>query len=119
MVLMALDHVRVFAGVSAGGTTPALFFTRWITHFCAPAFFFLAGSSAFLYARRHGGLARFLVTRGLWLVFLELTLLRFFWTFNLDAGHLMAGVIWALGWCMVLLACSGCGPCSSGSSGSR
>ena len=104
MVLMALDHVRVFSGVPAGGTTPALFFTRWITHFCAPAFFFLAGSSAFLYARRHGGLARFLVTRGLWLVFLELTLLRFFWTFNLDAGHLMAGVIWALGWCMILLA---------------
>ncbi|HEX6884429.1 MAG TPA: heparan-alpha-glucosaminide N-acetyltransferase domain-containing protein, partial [Planctomycetota bacterium] len=104
MVLMAIDHVRVYAGVPAGGPTPGVFFTRWVTHFCAPAFFFLAGTSAFLHGRRRPGLARFLVTRGLWLVLLELTLLRWCWTFNLEFGRLMAGVIWALGWCMVLLA---------------
>lgn len=103
MVLMAIDHVRVFAGVPAGGPTPGLFLTRWITHFCAPTFFFLAGTSAFLRARKGPGLARFLVTRGLWLVLLELTVLRWTWTFNLDFGRQMAGVIWALGWCMVLL----------------
>ena len=49
MVLMAIDHVRVFSGVPAGGPTPGVFFTRWVTHFCAPAFIFLAGTSAFLY----------------------------------------------------------------------
>lgn len=108
MVLMALDHVRVYAGVPAGGPDPAVFFTRWVTHFCAPAFFFLAGTGAFLHLRRvgdRGALARFLVSRGLWLVLLELTLIRIAWTFNLDyATFLLGGVIWALGWCMVLLA---------------
>jgi uncharacterized membrane protein len=105
MVLMAVDHVRVFAGLPAGGPTPGIFFTRWITHFCAPAFFFLAGTSAFFYGRRHPGLRRFLLTRGLWLVFLELTVLRVAWTFNFDfLQYEMAGVIWALGWCMVLMA---------------
>lgn len=104
MVLMAIDHVRVYAGIPAGGPTPGVFLTRWITHFCAPAFFFLAGTSAFLHGRKRPGLARFLVTRGLWLVLLELTVLRWAWTFNLDFGRQMAGVIWALGWCMVLLA---------------
>jgi hypothetical protein len=48
MVLMAIDHVRVYSGVPAGGPTPGIFFTRWVTHFCAPAFVFLAGTSAFL-----------------------------------------------------------------------
>src|SRR5215207_5629600 len=63
MVLMAIDHVRVFSGVPAGGPTPGVFFTRWITHFCAPAFIFLAGTAAFLYGgkvRDRGTLARFL-----------------------------------------------------------
>ena len=86
MVLMAIDHVRVYSGVPAGGPTPGDFFTRWITHFCAPAFVFLAGTSAYLYARKVGSrsaLAKFLVIRGLWLVLLELTLLRFAWTFNI------------------------------------
>jgi len=105
MVLMAIDHVRVFAGVPAGGPDPAIFFTRWITHFCAPAFIFLAGTSAFLYGRRHDGLPKFLLTRGIWLVFLELTFLRIAWTFNFDfAGYEMAGVIWVIGLCMILMA---------------
>jgi uncharacterized membrane protein len=107
MVLMALDHVRVFAGVPAGGPTPALFFTRWVTHFCAPAFIFLAGTSAFLYGvrgRTRPELSRFLITRGAWLVLLELTFLRFAWTFNTDVmSYNLAGVIWVIGWCMIIL----------------
>jgi uncharacterized membrane protein len=105
MILMAIDHVRVFSGLPAGGPTPGIFFTRWITHFCAPAFIFLAGTSAFFYGRRHPDLSRFLLVRGAWLVVLELTLLRVAWTFNFDFAHYeMAGVIWAIGWCMILLA---------------
>ena len=105
MILMAIDHVRVFSGLPAGGPTPGIFFTRWITHFCAPAFVFLAGTSAFFYQRSHTDLSRFLLTRGLWLVFLELTLIRVSWTFNFDfAGYELAGVIWVIGWCMVIMA---------------
>jgi uncharacterized membrane protein len=108
MVLMAIDHVRVYSGIPAGGPTAGIFFTRWVTHFCAPAFVFLAGTSAFLYGRKLGhprSLAGYLVTRGLLLVLLELTLIRFFWTFNFDySNFVLAGVIWMLGWCMVLLA---------------
>lgn len=105
MVLMAIDHVRVYSGLPAGGPTPGIFLTRWITHFCAPAFIFLAGTSAFLYGRRHRDLSRFLLLRGLWLVLVELTVLRVAWTFNLDfRGYLLAGVIWVIGWCMVLMA---------------
>lgn len=105
MVLMAIDHVRVYSGLPPGGPTPGIFFTRWITHFCAPAFIFLAGTSAFLYGRRHADLSRFLLVRGLWLVLLELTVIRVAWTFNLDFSHyLLAGVIWVIGWCMVLMA---------------
>lgn len=105
MVLMAIDHVRVYSGIAPGGPDPAVFFTRWVTHFCAPAFIFLAGTSAFLYGRTHQDLSRFLVTRGAWLVLLELTVIRVAWTFNLDFGHyLLAGVIWVIGWSMILLA---------------
>lgn len=108
MVLMAIDHVRVYSGLPAGGPAPGIFFTRWVTHFCAPAFVFLAGTSAFLYGRKPGSksrLAQYLVTRGLLLVVLELTLIRLFWTFNLRLQDFMlAGVIWMLGWCMVLMA---------------
>lgn len=105
MILMAIDHVRVFSGLPAGGPTPGIFFTRWITHFCAPAFIFLAGSSIFFYARKHTDTSRFLATRGLWLIFLELTILRFAWTFNLDFAHYeMAGVLWVIGCCMILMA---------------
>ena len=108
MVLMAIDHVRVFSGVPAGGPTPGIFFTRWSTNFVAPAFAFLAGTGAYLYGRRvndKGALARYLAVRGAWLVLLELTFLRFAWTFNFDYSHyVLAGVIWMLGWCMILLA---------------
>lgn len=108
MVLMAIDHVRVYSGLPSGSPEPPLFFTRWVTHFCVPAFVFLAGTSAFLYGQRlndRGKLSRFLLTRGLLLVVLELTLIRFFWTFNLNWGQFtLAGVIWMLGWCMVLMS---------------
>jgi uncharacterized membrane protein len=105
MVLMAIDHVRVFGGVPAGGQGYAIFFTRWITHFCAPAFIFFAGTSAFLYGRKHDGLSRFLLTRGIWLVLLELTVIRVSWTFNFDfRQYMLAGVIWVIGWCMILMA---------------
>jgi uncharacterized membrane protein len=105
MILMAIDHVRVYSGVPAGGPTPAVFLTRWITHFCAPAFIFLAGTSAFFYGRKHAGLSRHLLIRGLWLIFLEFTFLRVAWTFNLDFQHYeMAGVIWVIGCCMILMA---------------
>lgn len=105
MILMAIDHVRVYSGLPAGGPTPGIFFTRWITHFCAPAFVFLAGTSAFFYGRRHADLRRHLLLRGAWLVLLELTFLRVAWTFNFDFMHYeMAGVIWCIGWCMILLA---------------
>jgi uncharacterized membrane protein len=108
MILMAIDHVRVFSGLPAGGPTPGIFFTRWITHFVAPAFVFLAGTGAFLHGAKlenRGALSRFLFTRGVWLVFLELTVLRFAWTFNFDYAHYsLAGVIWMIGWCMILMA---------------
>jgi uncharacterized membrane protein len=105
MILMAIDHVRVFSGVPAGGPTPAVFFTRWITHFCASAFIFLAGTSAFFYGRKHADLSKHLLIRGAWLIFLELTFLRVAWTFNFDFRHYeMAGVIWVIGCCMILMA---------------
>jgi uncharacterized membrane protein len=105
MVLMAIDHVRVFSGIPAGGPSPGIFFTRWVTHFCAPAFIFLAGTSAFLYGYRRTHLSRFLLTRGVWLVFLELTYFRLAWTFNGQfKQYELAGVIWVIGWCMILMA---------------
>jgi uncharacterized membrane protein len=85
-----------------------LFFTRWITHFCAPVFVFLAGTGAFLSASRgktKKGLAGFLLTRGLWLVFLDLFFVHTFgWWFNFDYHLLYGDVLWALGWSMVVLA---------------
>ncbi|MFI5279278.1 MAG: DUF1624 domain-containing protein [Gemmatimonadales bacterium] len=105
MILMAIDHVRVYSGLPAGGPSPGIFFTRWVTHFCAPAFLFLAGTSAFLYGRKHAGLSRHLLIRGAWLILLELTVIRVSWTFNFDfGGYLLAGVIWVIGWCMILMA---------------
>lgn len=107
MVLMAIDHVRVFAGVPAGGITADLFLTRWVTNFCAPAFVFFAGVSIFLHGQKIENVnaqSRWLFLRGAWLVLLELTFLRLAWTFNIDFAHYMlAGVIWMLGWCMILM----------------
>jgi uncharacterized membrane protein len=108
MVLMAVDHVRVYSGVPAGGRAAGIFFTRWITHFCAPVFVFFAGTAAYLHGRRLGSPARlagYLVSRGVMLIVLEFTLIRASWTFGFDyAEFLLAGVIWMLGCCMVLLA---------------
>jgi uncharacterized membrane protein len=108
MVLMAIDHVRVYAGVPAGGPDPAIFFTRWVTHFCAPGFVFFAGTSAFLRRAKLPGtaaLSRYLLTRGLLIVAIELTVMRFFWTFNFDViNYNLAGVLWMIGWSMVALA---------------
>jgi uncharacterized membrane protein len=116
MIIMALDHVRDFFHADAmafrpedlARTNAALFFTRWITHFCAPVFFFLAGAGAFLWAAREGrttaALSRFLWTRGLWLIVLELTVLRFGFFFSLTEGPWLLTVLWALGLSMIGLA---------------
>jgi uncharacterized membrane protein len=108
MVLMALDHVRVYSGIPAGGSATGIFLTRWITNFCAPAFVFLAGVSIFLHGQRvkdRAALSRWLVLRGAWLVLLELTYLRLAWTFNVEfTSYMLAGVIWMLGWCMIAMA---------------
>lgn len=108
MIVMAIDHVRVYAGLPAGGPTAGIFFTRWITHFCAPGFAFFAGASTFLYfmkSKNVSDVRKFLISRGLLLVVLELTLIRFSWMFNLDYDrYAFTGVIWMLGWCMVILA---------------
>src|SRR2546427_4316716 len=92
MVVMAIDHVRVYSGLPAGGPTAGIFFTRWVTHFVAPAFIFLAGTSAFFYRRKHHDLSPFLFLRGVWLVLLELPVIRAAWTVNLDfANYPVAG----------------------------
>jgi len=108
MVLMALDHVRVFAGVPAGGPTPSVFFTRWVTNYCAPAFVFLAGTAAFLHAAAgadRNATSRYLVVRGLLLIVLEMTVSRLGWTFNLDFyNYTEANVLWVIGWSMIVLA---------------
>ena len=110
MVVMALDHTRDFfsnyAGdpVDLGNASAGIFLTRWITHFCAPVFVFLAGAGAFLSNKPKPELARFLVTRGLWLVFLELTVIRAGICFNLDYKFNFGQVIWVLGWSMIGLA---------------
>lgn len=115
IVIMALDHVREFLsivkGIDTSTMTPAYFFTRWITHFCAPVFVFLAGTSAYLSMvvgrRTVQQLSRFLVTRGLWLVLMEWTVIGFGFFFNLSYyvyfGWIMQ-VIWALGVSMIVLA---------------
>jgi uncharacterized membrane protein len=108
MILMAIDHVRVYSGLPAGGPAAGIFFTRWITHFVAPAFVLLAGTAAYLHGRKLGdraALAKFLLVRGAWLVLLELTVIRLAWTFNVDfANYMLAGVIWMIGVCLILMA---------------
>lgn len=113
MILMALDHTRDFFGQTAFSptdptqTTVPLFFTRWITHFCAPVFFLLTGTGAYLSLRKKskGELSKFLFTRGLWLIFLELTLFRCLGLqFNFDYHLTLLDVLWALGWAMIVLS---------------
>jgi len=117
MVIMLIDHTRDFVHhdtfffdpTDMTRTYPALFFTRWITHFCAPVFVFLSGTSAYLILARgktKPELSRFLVTRGLWMIVLEFTLIRFLVLWNFDVTQFlgMAQVIWVFGWCMILLA---------------
>ena len=119
MVIMALDHVRDFfykvnlekAGSAATGPTdlettyPMLFFTRWITHFCAPIFVFLAGSSIYLMClkKTKTELSTFLITRGIWLVIVEVVIITLSWTFNPLYNLLILQVIWAIGISMILL----------------
>jgi uncharacterized membrane protein len=107
MVLMAVDHARDFIGAQVPGTGLSvtelgapLFLTRWITHFCAPVFLLLAGTSASLMAARgmsHQQVSRFLLTRGLWLVALELSVVRLGWTFDPFYHRTPLQVIWAIG----------------------
>lgn len=113
MILMAIDHTRDFFGTPGinptdlATTTVPLFFTRWVTHFCAPTFCFLAGTGAFLAGRRKSKheLSSFLVTRGLWLIFLELVVTRDLgWQFNFDYRVTALLVLWSLGWSMIILS---------------
>src|SRR5512137_2022094 len=112
---MALDHVRMYLGqgnwyanpTDLDTTTTLLFLTRWITHFCAPVFIFLAGTSAYLYGARQQStrpLSRYLLKRGLWLIFLELVIVNLGWTFDITFSFRFLQVIWAIGASMVVLA---------------
>jgi uncharacterized membrane protein len=114
IVLMALDHVRDYFHVGAftanpldpTTTTAWLYTTRWVTHLCAPTFVFLSGVSAYLQlskGKQPPQLSLFLLTRGLWLIFLEITVLSFGWSFGLPYA-LFLQVIWAIGWSMIALA---------------
>lgn len=114
IIIMALDHVRdyfhadafLFNPVDLNKTNVALFLTRWITHFCAPVFVFLAGTSGFLVGSRKGKkeLSAFLLKRGLWLIALEFTIVNFAWFFNIEFPLIVFQVIWALGIGMIILA---------------
>ena len=113
MVIMALDHTRDyfsnvrFDPLDLSNTNAALYFTRWITHFCAPVFVFLAGTGAYLSlsrGRSKRDLSRFLWTRGLWLVLVEVTVVSFGWSFDPGLHGIVLQVIWAIGWSMVALA---------------
>lgn len=110
MIVMALDHARDYFHTSDDPlnlqtTTTFLFFTRWITHFCAPVFVFLSGTSIYLQGLRktRKTLQSFLIKRGLWLVFVEAVIISFAWTFNPHYNLIIFQVIWAIGISMVLL----------------
>jgi uncharacterized membrane protein len=114
MIIMALDHVRDFFHIAAvtgnptdmNTTTPVLFFTRWITHFCAPVFVFLTGTGAFLAGRKmtKQAFSRFLFTRGLWLIAIELVVMNFIFSFNPGYNVLAVQVIWVIGWSLIILS---------------
>lgn len=114
IIIMAIDHVRgyfhadkfAFDATDLTKTNATIFFTRWITHFCAPAFVFLAGTSASIISQRKSirELSKFLFTRGLWLVFVELTIVCFGWFFDPGFHFFALGVIWALGISMIVMS---------------
>jgi uncharacterized membrane protein len=115
MIIMALDHVRdffhadamVFSPTDLARTTPVLFFTRWMTHYCLPVFMFAAGMGVYLYGRSHskGELSRFLWTRGLWFIALELTVMRFAYNFNFSLRFLiLLLILWIFGICLLAMA---------------
>lgn len=114
MIIMALDHTRdyfhaysfYYSPTDLAHTSPAIFFTRLITHFCAPVFVFLAGTSAFLSGQNKSkkDLSLFLLKRGLWLIILEITVVCFGWFFNPLFSVQGLQVIWVLGLCMIVLA---------------
>src|SRR5436190_10482821 len=114
MIIMVLDHVRdyfhagafLYGPLDLAKTNAPVFFTRWITHFCAPIFMLLAGTAAFLFGQKKTKkeLSGFLFKRGIWLVFLELTVVNFGWNFNIQFPNLFLIVIWALGISMMVLA---------------
>ncbi len=114
MIIMALDHIRdylypiAFDPADPAQTYPVLFFTRWITHFCAPVFVFLAGTSAFLWENIKGkskkDLSRLFLTRGLWLMAVEIVIINPIWNFNLEPGNFFLQVIWVIGLSMVVMS---------------
>ncbi|HKF19976.1 MAG TPA: heparan-alpha-glucosaminide N-acetyltransferase domain-containing protein [Candidatus Angelobacter sp.] len=115
MIIMALDHVRdffhagamTFSPTDLRQTTPVLFFTRWITHFCLPVFVFTAGLGVFFYARSRtkSQVARFLWTRGLWFIVLELTVMQFAYTFSFSSSFLIfLLILWIFGICMLAMS---------------
>lgn len=114
MVIMALDHVRDYFHYGSwytdptdlATTTPLLFFTRFITNFCAPVFVFLSGTSAFLYGtnKTKPQLFKFLLTRGLWLIFLEIVVNNLIWTFDITYSLQIVQVIFAIGFSMICLS---------------
>ena len=114
MVLMALDHVRdyfhydafFFDPTDLSQTSPALFLTRFVTHFCAPVFVFLAGTSAFFVGQKRDkkSLSTWLLKRGIWLIIAEFTIIKFAWYFQLDFTDNLLQVIWILGFSMICLA---------------
>jgi uncharacterized membrane protein len=113
MIIMALDHTRDFFHTGAflfspedlARTTPAIFFTRWITHFCAPVFMFTGGMAAYFWLQKNhtkSQLSAFLATRGIWLMVLDVTAVRFAMSFG--AGALLINVLWGLGGAMIVLS---------------
>jgi uncharacterized membrane protein len=113
MVLMTLDHTRDFfsnahfSPTDLDKTTVALFITRWITHFCAPVFVFLAGTSAYLWMPRRGAgapISMFLFKRGVLLIVLTCTVEAWAWDFRNNFRHIDGGVLWAIGWSMIAMA---------------
>lgn len=114
MIIMALDHVRDYFHYGSffidptnlDTTTPMLFFTRFITHFCAPVFVFLAGTSAFLYGSKKTKreLFKFLFTRGIWLIILEIVVNNLIWKFDITYSRIILQVLWAIGFSMISLS---------------